>query len=289
MPAVISPTTARLLQSLNPLVRRSYDIQAALQAAGKEVDRLDSAVVQVRRNFFANQAVELLPMYELLFALAVNPTGKTTAQRQNSVATFLQGLTNSGSGLDWESQLTRLIGTGWTYEEHQVGVGGSPPDYTVRITLPYAGPLTDPTDLSAAAVAGGGTFAAGTYHWVIAATNIYGETLPSPDASVAVAASGHADLTWTAVGRADGYSIYRKVGAVYQRVGTSATNAFTDTGAAPNPALVPATENSTKSVMANEAELLARVITPANLDLVFRYTDGFIVGISQIGEEPLGY
>lgn len=93
-----------------------------------------------------------------------------------------------------------------------------------------------PTGLAVAPVVGGGTFAAGTYFWVVTATSALGETTVSNEATTAVALNGSANLTWNAVnGPVTGYKVYRGTvtGAENVLVTTvgSGVTAFTDTNA----------------------------------------------------------
>ncbi len=60
---------------------------------------------------------------------------------------------------------------------------------------------------------------------------------PAPASLVATAAAGGVNLTWAAVTGAMSYSVYRTADNVsYSKVGTPATNLFTDASAAPNTA-----------------------------------------------------
>ncbi|WP_346924990.1 hypothetical protein [uncultured Arthrobacter sp.] len=81
----------------------------------------------------------------------------------------------------------------------------------------------------------GGTFAAGTYYWVVAATSASGDSLTSNEVSATVAANGTQVLDWTAVTGATGYKVYRGSSAGGQNVLVTTLGAvatYTDTGAA---------------------------------------------------------
>ena len=92
--------------------------------------------------------------------------------------------------------------------------------------------LGTPSGLAAAAVGTGGTFAAATYFWKVTAVGSGGETPASNEATVAIVLNGKANLTWTAVPNAVSYNIYRGTSSNGENklVGTSTTNAFSDTG-----------------------------------------------------------
>lgn len=93
-----------------------------------------------------------------------------------------------------------------------------------------------PGGLAVAANVGGGTFAAGTYYWVVTATDASGETTASNEVSVAVALNGTATLTWPAdLPAATGYKVYRGTApgaenALIATLGNVLT--YTDTGTA---------------------------------------------------------
>lgn len=113
--------------------------------------------------------------------------------------------------------------------------------------------LPIPTGFTATAVGSGGTFAAATYYWKIAATDVLGETVPSTEASATIALNGSANLAWTAVSGATGYRIYRSTTTGAQTgatslvtvIGSGATTTYTDTGTATTTGSVLATATAT--------------------------------------------
>jgi hypothetical protein len=96
--------------------------------------------------------------------------------------------------------------------------------------------MTTPTGLTAAAPTNGGTLTLSTtyFYKVTAIDSAGGETLPSTEASRAIAASGtlrQIPVSWTAVTGASGYKLYRSTTTgteVY--LTTVLTNSFTDSG-----------------------------------------------------------
>lgn len=84
----------------------------------------------------------------------------------------------------------------------------------------------------------GGTFAAGTYYWVLTATNAAGETIASNELSAALTGTTSSQpINWSVVTGATGYKLYRGTAAGAENVlvttiGSGATVTFTDTGAA---------------------------------------------------------
>lgn len=118
MPRVLSARALDLLEDFPPFMQGSKDIQAAVDAMAREVDRLDSARAEVSDNFFPQTGDGMLDRWESLLGLSVNPPDKTLDQRRTSVLAFMQKIRGDGSGLDWQDNLTALIGNGWTYSEH---------------------------------------------------------------------------------------------------------------------------------------------------------------------------
>lgn len=285
MPAVLADTTKVLLDSFPPFMQDSYDVQAVMDVAARELDRFESAKDQVVLNFFPQTSDLLLVFYELMLGLG-GAAAKTTAQRRTSVLAFLQKISSSGSGLSWEANVSALIGSAWSYAEHNPADGSSPPANTIKVTLPFSGPIGAPTGLVATPSGSGGTLTAATYHYEVTAVNAYGETPPS--ASVPAVTSGTTSsvgLAWTAVVGAASYNVYRGTGAgalmIEANVGT---NSYTDTGAVTPGGGSPPVADTTASVQTYEAGLLLRAITPAHLFLTFGYGAGFIVGISRMGD-----
>lgn len=102
--------------------------------------------------------------------------------------------------------------------------------------------LSPPTIPILTGSAVGGTLAAATYYYRITALNAKGESLPGKEQFITTTgATSSVAITWTAVTGATSYRIYRGTTSLGQNVYyTSATNSFTDTGAA-NTAGIPNT------------------------------------------------
>lgn len=131
----LTPTTERLLDMLPPFEQGSTDIQAALDALGMELDRLDARLEAVRDLFFPQRGGEYLHIWEMLLGLPIAPEEKTVEQRRDTVLAFVQSWGSSSTGTGWQDSLTKLIGTGWSYREHRDPVL----QYTNIITNPKAG------------------------------------------------------------------------------------------------------------------------------------------------------
>lgn len=97
-------------------------------------------------------------------------------------------------------------------------------------------PAGVPAGVGSAAVGSGGTFAAGTYFWVVTATTRTGESTRSGQTNATLVLNGSATITWTAAAGASGYNIYRGTSngnenVLAGQVSGGGTTTFTDTGA----------------------------------------------------------
>lgn len=268
-----------------PYLAGSYDVQGSLDALVRESIRLEAARDSLRANFYPQTAEAQLGFFESLLKLTVEPFDKTLAQRRSTVIAFLQKLKSSGSGADWETNITRLMGTGWTYSEHVVGDPSTPAGNTITISIPYSAQIPSPTGLVATPGTGGG-MPAGTYHYRVTATNFYGETAPTAEVTATVAINGRVTLNWADVVDATGYSVYRGLGANLTRIAQTPTSDFVDNNTAAGTVPPPAA-NTTESFQAREIKSLARKITPAHVDLFFDFGGGFIIGLSELGHDAM--
>ncbi|TDH48493.1 hypothetical protein E2F47_23540 [Mycobacterium eburneum] len=125
------------------------------------------------------------------------------------------------------------------------------------------GAITAPASLAVSTQNQGGSLAAGTYYWVVTATNAKGETTVSNEVNgVTTGSTGAAVLTWQAVGAATGYKVYRGTAAGAENVlvatiGSGATVTYTDTGGSAagtpptsNTAITEASTNTTTTATA---------------------------------------
>jgi hypothetical protein len=91
--------------------------------------------------------------------------------------------------------------------------------------------------------ASGGTFAAGTYFWKVAAVTPGGDTAASNEVTAALVLNGTQVLNWTAVAGATGYKVYRGTVAGAENILVTTTGnvlTYTDTGTAGSASTVPA-------------------------------------------------
>lgn len=135
------PLTARgreWLDWLPVVLRESPDHLAVLHSLARESERMEAAIELARAQAFPQTADVLLKVWEHELGITVEPAGQTLVQRRATVIAMLRRMRGTPAGRDWESNVTALVGSGWTYEEHVPGDVGSPPENTVRVELPFA-------------------------------------------------------------------------------------------------------------------------------------------------------
>jgi hypothetical protein len=288
MPATLHERAEVLLEELPPFMQGSYDIQGALHAVAEEIDLLETTIATLRDSFWPDRDLSNLDIFERLLGLSVNPPDKSDAQRQASVIAFYRKLKSSGAGSEWEQTMTDLIGTGWTYEEHDPDDGGSPDAGVLRLTIPFADPIEVPAGFSATPSTASGTLPAATYYYYVSAANFYGETQPTAVQSAVLGSAGHVVLDWNDVTDATAYRVYRGTTSTsLKRLDTGGVitaSTYTDDGTATLTDLVSTNTNTTGSFQSREARTLARKITPAHLELEFGFDAGFILGSSELGD-----
>jgi len=119
------------------VLRDSPDHLAVIHACAVEMDRLEAAIDEVRRQFFPQHADVLLKVWEFMLRITVEPEGVTIDERREIVLATLRRMRSTPEGRDWVDNVTALVGPGWIYEEHNPADPGSPPANTIQITLPF--------------------------------------------------------------------------------------------------------------------------------------------------------
>lgn len=281
-----------LIDALPPFERQSYDIQGALTAIGNELARVEQARQEVIANFFPATADGLLGFFEQMLGLPVAPAGTTLAQRQNDVLAYMLGLKADASGLSWEASVTAVVGTNWTYKEHDPADPSSPAAYTVLVDIPFSTPASQPANLAVTTEPASGTLPSGTYAYAMSTLTTYGETLPGTPVDVDLTATGANRLTWTPQSApTTGFNIYRGPNdsslELLTTISSAASGSFVDDGSYTPIGTAPPTTDTSASDRANVVQQLLRRVTPAHLTIEVGYQQGFIVGYSDVGEEPL--
>lgn len=132
-------TAVEMLGDVPPFLHGDPDIRAVIYCHAKESDRKRTTLDHLRRQFFPQHADELgLPWWEKLLRITVAPVGWTVEQRRAAVIAHLRRANATTSGLSWAQTVTTFVGPGWTYAEHDPDDPGSPPPYTIRVTLPFS-------------------------------------------------------------------------------------------------------------------------------------------------------
>ena len=111
--------------------------------------------------------------------------------------------------------------------------------------------INAPTGFGGTPSGTGGTFAAGTYYWVVTATTAAGETVRSSEITATLSGSTSSNaLSWTQVTGATGYKVYRGTTAggessLITTIGSGSTVTYTDTGTVGTGATPPSTNTAT--------------------------------------------
>lgn len=137
-PLTLTEHARELLDDIPPQLREDPDVRAVLYCYAKEAALLDAAAEHVRDQFFPSTADALLPAWEAILGLAINPVGRTVAQRRDDVTAAVLRSVTSGSGRSWEADMLTLAGAGVSYQEFDRQDTGNPvAAHTIRVTVPY--------------------------------------------------------------------------------------------------------------------------------------------------------
>jgi hypothetical protein len=140
----------------------------------------------------------------------------------------------------------------------------------LQVTIPA------PVLVSATASTTGGTLTAGSFWYVVTATNSNGETIASNQIGVSTTTgTSSVALVWTGIDGATNYKVYRGTssGAENKLITTTTALAYTDTGSAGTTATVPV--SNTAEASANTALAIAPVLA--------RIYEGELQTINQAG------
>lgn len=128
-----------MLADMPPFWRDDPDVQAIVHCQAREHERKQAKLDALVANLFPQSAdASLLPAWEWLVGTTINPVGLTVAQRRDTVMAYLATLRAAGTGLWWEETVTKVVGPGWSYQEHLESDPTSPPAGTIEIVLPFA-------------------------------------------------------------------------------------------------------------------------------------------------------
>ena len=154
---------------------------------------------------------------------------------------------------------------------------GTKPMALAGIGLSNGAGIVAPGTVTPTGSSTGGTLAAATYYYKVTALNAAGETVGSPEANVTTTgATSSVALAWAAVTGATSYKVYRGTAAGLESVFyTTATNSFTDTGAAATAGTVP-TVNTTAVVTAGFTITFSDVTSDAGTRYQIWYSAGIL-------------
>lgn len=178
---------------------------------------------------------------------------------------FLKSLANKQINLNSDTFKVMLLGNSYTPSDaHQyqsdlganeiTGTGYTAGGATLSsVTASYTAAIGNPAGLAPTPSTTGGTFAAGTYYWVITAVDAVGESAVSNEVTATLTGStSSVVLGWTATTNATGYKIYRTAvgggagneNVLVATISSGSTITYTDTGSA-GATLTPPTSNTT--------------------------------------------
>lgn len=176
-----------------------------------------------------------------------------------ALANILAGTTGTAYKLGVRNIGTRDLGTGAGYDPIQIALEAvlSNDGITHAKIKKDVDTLSRPWGVTAAAVAGAGTFTPGTYGIVVVAKKGTGRTTASAEVTATVSGTQEIQIDWTEItenGGADGYLVYGTdtpgtygANSLIADIGSGATVTFTWDGTAPS-AGTPATANTTGGV-----------------------------------------
>ena len=110
----LSPTAARMLDTLPAYYWDEPTIERIIQAQANEIDRLDALVDQLKVELMPGAATDahgLLAMWEITLGLPARPPDATESQRRAKIVAALRKL-DSGSSADALATLAAAIGAG---------------------------------------------------------------------------------------------------------------------------------------------------------------------------------
>jgi hypothetical protein len=107
-----------VVDSLPTLMRRDPTIRAIQNCSAYELTRLAKLIEVAKANMFPQTATELIPLFEAFWNIAPNPQ-LTTQQRRDVLIAHLRRVTTTGSGAEWEQNMSDLFGSQWTYRVYK--------------------------------------------------------------------------------------------------------------------------------------------------------------------------
>lgn len=118
MPRVLTDEARAILDTIPGWMQNAPEYKALALVAANESARMRAKVAEVRDGLIPMRTnALLLPLWEYLLGLTIEPEGMTVEARRTRVIGRLRQAPPDPSGKTWEARITDFIGPGWTYEE----------------------------------------------------------------------------------------------------------------------------------------------------------------------------
>jgi hypothetical protein len=128
------------LSELPSWCQNAPEFRALAKIFANESARMRAMAAEVRDGLIPTRTnALLLPLWESLLRLTVNPPGFTEEQRRQLVVARLRQSVPDPSGRTWEARITEQIGPGWTYEEKE-GAGEEQQRIIAYVPYPIGAP-----------------------------------------------------------------------------------------------------------------------------------------------------
>jgi hypothetical protein len=128
--AALTPLGLKMIASRPGWSADDPDMRAVAHVEAKEIERMQERAEEVRDGMIPHRSnLLVLPLWETLLKLTINPAGTSENQRREIVEAGLRRAVADPSGLTWEERVTELIGPSWAYQEE--------PEQTIKVTVPW--------------------------------------------------------------------------------------------------------------------------------------------------------
>lgn len=136
---VMSEMGDELLSQIPVFLYHNHQFRAIMNVLGQQFQKLANYIDSIMRNLTPVEADFAMPLFERLVNLPIAPPGLDMEQRRALVLAGFMRVIATGSGIDWVSNMEKLLGSDFEYSEHVNGDPSTPPVHTVAIFIPFDG------------------------------------------------------------------------------------------------------------------------------------------------------